>query len=328
MSNPEPRVSIILPFRNEERTIEQSVISIVEQDYAGWTEILAINDGSKDKSVEILKRLKHRYDSIRLIETAGSGEAQARNAGVCASSGQVIVNFSAHAVAAGNFLRVLVSKLNELSLDVAGVGCKHKTFIGRGSSLAFGEAMRSAFGGYRTTYHQHETERFVESVAFTAYRARVFATIGLFDPAMGEGADAEFNLRLGIAGYKLLYTPETNVYHLEVTSPRAFFAKLMRKGAARVKVIRKHPWSFRPLYALPSVAVLALLLLAAGSIFHERLAIGLLGLVLIYASCSLFTAVRIIRRVRLKDPLRLMLAFPLIHVGYGLGFIKEMIWPS
>jgi len=323
-----PRVSIIIPFRNEERTIEQSVMSVVKQDYPSLVEILVINDGSTDGSVKIVKRLIQMHDCVRLIESNGSGEAEARNTGISSSSGQVIVQFSAHAVATANFLNVLVSKLEMSSPIVAGVGCKHIAGHGQGWSLAFGEAMRTVFGGYGTTYYQHGTERFVESVAYAAYRTGVFAHLGLFDLTIVRGVDAEFNLRLAKAGYKLLYTEATAVYHYEVASPRVFFAKLMGAGAARMKIIRKYPWSFRHVYALPSVAIFVLGFLAAASIFDGRVTFALLGLTLVYAACSFVAAVKTALGAGLKQTLRLMLAFPMLHAGYGIGFIKELIWPS
>ena len=328
MSTSEPLVSIVIPFRNEERTIEQCIMSIINQDYRGRFEILAVDDGSTDKSSEILERLMHSHRLIRLIESTGQGEAEARNAGISASSGEIIINFSAHAIAAENFVSVLVSKLEGSSADVAAVGCKHVAHDAQGSSLAFGKAVRSAFGGYGTTYHQPKTERFVESVAFMAWRAEVLTKVGWFDPAMDEGVDAELNLRVGEAGYKLLYTPETTVYHREVASAGLFWTKMIGYGAGRVKIIRKHPSSFRPLYALPSIAVLVLAFLAVSSILYRGLIFVLFGVVFVYASCSLCEAVMITRRPRLKQLLRVMLAFPLIHLGYGIGFIKEIVWPS
>jgi glycosyltransferase involved in cell wall biosynthesis len=329
MSHSKPPVSVIVPFKDEEATIEQSIMSIVVQSYTGPVEILTVNDNSIDASCELVRRLARTHNRIRLIETTGCGEIEARNTGISAAHGKVIVNFSAHAVAARNFLEVLVTKLMSSSHDVAGVGCKHIACDAQNSwSLPFAEAVRSAFGAYGTTYYQRDIERFVNSVAYTAYKSEVFTAVGMFDPDALRAEDAEFNVRLTKAGFKLLYTLQTTVCHYEAASPRAFFARLVDHGTGRVKVIRKHPSSFRLIYATPSIALLVLSLLAVASIFHPEFIYPLFGLVLFYMFCSLFATVKITRRRRLTTPLRVMLAFPIIHVGYGLGFIKEIIWPS
>jgi cellulose synthase/poly-beta-1,6-N-acetylglucosamine synthase-like glycosyltransferase len=321
-------VSIIVPFRNEERSIEYCVLSIINQDYPGSLEILAVDDGSTDKSVEILGTLMRSHHSIRLIRGASRGEAEARNAGISVSSGRIIIHFSAHAIAVHNFVSTLVSKLIASSADVAAVGCKHMAFDTSEPSMAFGLAIRSTFGAYGTTYHQPKTEQFVESAAFCAWRAEVLTSVGPFDPAMGEGVDAELNLRLAKAGYKLLYTPETIVYHSEVASAGLFWAKMMGYGAGRAKIIIKHPSSFRLLYALPSIALLVPAFLAVGTIFYRGLVFVLLSVVLAYVSCSLIEGVIITRRTGMRRLMRVMLAFPLIHLGYGVGFVKELVWSS
>ena len=322
-----PKVSVILPFRNEEAILEASVISILEQDYPGAVEVLAVDDGSSDKSPQILKRLMLTHRTIRLIPNKNTGEAPARNAAISEATGQVIVNFSAHAVAPRDFLNVLVSKLNGANEDIAGVGSKHKASSdGRGSN-AFGLAERSAFGGLGTTYHEADTEHFAESVAFTAYRARIFKEIGLFDPRIERGADAEFNLRLAESGYRLLYTPKTFVYHSEAHSIQAFLTKMIGYGAARAKVTRMYPWSFRAIYVLPSLALATFFLLSIGSLFDARLLIVLIGLIVVYVLCSSLSAAKLAWQEGIEQILRVMIAFPLIHAGYGMGFLLGGVFP-
>nr|AIF22249.1 glycosyl transferase family protein [uncultured marine thaumarchaeote SAT1000_09_A04] len=49
-----PKVSIILPARNEEKFIDKCIISLVNQDYSNY-EIVAINDSSEDSTGDIIK---------------------------------------------------------------------------------------------------------------------------------------------------------------------------------------------------------------------------------------------------------------------------------
>ncbi len=329
LMSPLPEVSVLLPFRNEEKTLKEALVSLVGQDYAGAVEILAANDRSTDSSLKIVKTMMDLDARIGLVETEDSGQENARNAAISQAKGQVIVNFSAHAIAAKNFISVLITKLTQYGEEVAGVGCKHITPIGDfGFSKAFGTSIRSIFGGFSTTYYQPETECFTQSVAFTAYRARVFKTVGLFDPKMICATDAEFNLRLIRTGYKLVYTPETTVSHYEVSSVLAFFQKMICYGQGRARATRKHPWSFRAIYGIPSITLILVVLLSVGSLFETRLFSALLGSILAYASCCFLSAAGLVGHDGLKQLLRLTVAFPLIHIGYAIGFITGIIWPG
>ncbi len=327
--SPLPRVSVLLPFRDEEKTLKESLVSLVGQDYAGAVEILAVNDRSTDSSLEIVRTMMGLYAGIRLVETEDGGQENARNSAVSQAKGQVIVNFSAHAIAAKNFISVLVTKLTQYGEEVAGVGCKHIPPIDdSGFSKAFGKAIRSFFGGFSTTYYQPDTECFTQSVAFTAYRARVFRDVGLFDPKMICATDAEFNLRLIRAGYKLVYTPETAVYHHEVSSVLAFFQKMICYGQGRARATRKHSWSVRTIYGIPPIALLLVAFFGVGSLFEMRLFPALLGSIVTYASCCFLSAVGLVGHDGLKQFLRLTVAFPMIHIGYAIGFITAIIWPG
>src|SRR5712692_10944415 len=61
-----PKVSVILPARNEERFIERCLKSLVEQDYENY-EIIAIDDGSDDKTGEIIKKIAQKNPNLLYV---------------------------------------------------------------------------------------------------------------------------------------------------------------------------------------------------------------------------------------------------------------------
>ena len=87
--SPSPSVSIITPVFNAERFLEQTIQSVLQQDFTDW-ELLLVNDCSTDKSVEIISR--HKADSrIRLVNLEeNSGAAIARNRGISLARGRYI----------------------------------------------------------------------------------------------------------------------------------------------------------------------------------------------------------------------------------------------
>lgn len=85
-----PQVSIIMPAFNADETIEASIRSVMSQTYGDW-ELLVVNDGSTDASVEIGLRLAASDRRIRLLGSGrNEGVAKARNLGIEASEGPYI----------------------------------------------------------------------------------------------------------------------------------------------------------------------------------------------------------------------------------------------
>lgn len=86
-------VSVIIPFFNEERFLEETIQSVLAQTYAHW-EILLIDDGSSDGSTALAKAYAARYsDKIFYIEHQGhanKGLSATRNAGIAKAKGSLI----------------------------------------------------------------------------------------------------------------------------------------------------------------------------------------------------------------------------------------------
>ena len=82
-------ISLIVPFYNCEKYIEECIKSLINQDYDN-IEIILINDGSTDLSREIAKRYAQKDNRIRLIEQENSGVSVARNKGLELSNGKYI----------------------------------------------------------------------------------------------------------------------------------------------------------------------------------------------------------------------------------------------
>jgi glycosyltransferase involved in cell wall biosynthesis len=80
-------ISIVVPFYNEERYIEECIKSLLAQDYAtDRYEIIMVDNNSTDRSAEIVKR----YPRVKLLSEERPGDFAARNRGVKEASGQII----------------------------------------------------------------------------------------------------------------------------------------------------------------------------------------------------------------------------------------------
>lgn len=83
------KVSIIIPIYNAASTIEKCVDSILNQDYNNY-EVLLINDGSVDKSFEIIQKYK-KNKKVKMLNQTNHGVAYTRNRGINESKGKYIM---------------------------------------------------------------------------------------------------------------------------------------------------------------------------------------------------------------------------------------------
>jgi glycosyltransferase involved in cell wall biosynthesis len=83
-----PRVTVLVDTYNHERFIEEALVSVVEQDFpAAEMEILVVDDGSTDRTPEIVKKFEPR---VRLMRKANGGQASAFNAGIAEARGEIV----------------------------------------------------------------------------------------------------------------------------------------------------------------------------------------------------------------------------------------------
>lgn len=83
-------ISIIVPIYNGEETIERCVKSLINQTFKD-IEIILVNDGSTDKSLDICSKLSKVNESIKVFTQDNKGQSAARNLGIKKSTGKYIM---------------------------------------------------------------------------------------------------------------------------------------------------------------------------------------------------------------------------------------------
>jgi len=97
VQNYKPFVSVVIAAYNEETVIEKTVRSVLGSDY-GEMEILVVNDGSTDKTSEVVRKAFEGNERVRLIEKANGGKSTAVNRGILEAAGEIIVLIDADTV--------------------------------------------------------------------------------------------------------------------------------------------------------------------------------------------------------------------------------------
>ena len=83
---PTPLVSVIIPTYNTARYVQESINSVLEQDYPS-IQLIVIDDGSTDETVDIIR---HYGERVVLLTQQNQGAAAARNAGLAVAQGEYI----------------------------------------------------------------------------------------------------------------------------------------------------------------------------------------------------------------------------------------------
>nr|WP_319489806.1 glycosyltransferase [uncultured Caproiciproducens sp.] len=113
-----PKISIIIPVYNVEKYVGKCLSSLVEQTYTDF-EIIAVNDGSKDDSLDILHRFEERYDFVTVVNQKNSGIANARNNGLAAARGEYVCFVDSDDYVAPTYLEELYNACAETGCEIS-----------------------------------------------------------------------------------------------------------------------------------------------------------------------------------------------------------------
>ncbi|SVB30636.1 uncharacterized protein METZ01_LOCUS183490, partial [marine metagenome] len=116
-----PKVSIILPARNEEKFIEKCLDSLVNQDYDNY-EVIAINDSSEDLTGSIIKKYSEKFPKVIFVDAKPKpdgwiGKNWACIEGYKKASGDLLLFTDADTTHTNSVISLAVSHLLSLELD-------------------------------------------------------------------------------------------------------------------------------------------------------------------------------------------------------------------
>lgn len=111
------RFSIIMPIYNSEKFLKKSIESILAQTEKNW-ELLLINDGSTDKSLNVCREYEALDDRVVLISKANEGVSKTRNLGISRAQGEYIIFLDADDMLISTALQIISEKIDRFNPDV------------------------------------------------------------------------------------------------------------------------------------------------------------------------------------------------------------------
>mgnify|MGYP002844311760 CR=1 FL=1 len=130
------------------------------------------------------------------------------------------------------------------------------------------------------------------------------------------------------SGVKFYYIPDLWVYHERRDHLRGFIQQIHKYGFGRGQLLQILPSSFKPQYVVPSLSVLYLLILIPFLLSHSFSVLSAF-LILPPLLYIMFSVISSLRRRKPEDCWRTtfgsIFIFPILHVSYGLGFLRGLL---
>jgi len=216
MNLEKPKVSVVVPTYNSERTILKCLESVDNQSYSNHETIIADNF-SLDNTVNIAKGFE------AVIMQRKCNPAEARNVGIASSTGQYVLFLDSDQVLSENVIEECVEKS---SANDAGMARIPEVFIGKGFWSQCSAVWKNSYGKVERA---HLRRRNIFSGIPRFFQKEQLVQAGMFSPRLRWGEDYDLYERMRKMGIKEVMC-ESQLYHFEPTSIGKMLWKLFIYG--------------------------------------------------------------------------------------------------
>jgi succinoglycan biosynthesis protein ExoA len=326
-------VSFVMPVRNEERHLAETVSHVLGQDYPGEIELIIAVGPSRDHTAEIARKLAAANPAITVVPNPSGRIPCAINAAIKASRHPIVARVDGHALLPPGYLRTAVRTLAETgAVNVGGVmAAEGVTPFGR----AVAWAMTSPAGIGAARFHTGGSPGPAETAYLGVFRRSAIEQVGGYDEAYLRAEDWEMNHRIRKSGGLIWFQPDLRVIYRPRATVAELAAQFYNYGRWRRVVSRQHPGTINLRYLAPPLAVGAM---AAGTLAGlaglgglasgtggtwPAVATAGLAVPVLYAGGVVTVAVAAAGRLGPTVASRLPLVLGTMHISWGIGFLTS-----
>lgn len=232
-----PMVSVLVPCYNEADNLDESIPHLLQLSYPNY-ELVFINDGSKDATLEILRRWESTSPRIKVVDQKNSGKASAMNNGAAHAEGKYIVGIDGDAVLDYHALEYIVETLEE-NPEVGAVTGNPRV---RNRSTILGKLQVAEFSSIIGLIKRSQSlagTLFTVSGVIMCIRKDVWTHIGGWSENMITD-DIDISWKTQTAGFEIIYEPRALCWVLMPETLRGLYRQRLRWAQGGAEVILKY----------------------------------------------------------------------------------------
>lgn len=306
-------VTVVVPVLNESLNIRECLQSILDQDYPSIVEILIVDGGSTDDTLDIVYELQQIDGRIEILHNPRRIQASALNVALDVAKGSFLARVDGHCVLDPNYISTAVDTFSKCLASAVGgaINPVGKNWKGKGIAMA----MKSKLGSGAASFHRpEEPQGYVDTVYMGVFDIEDLRKVGGYDEEFPVNEDAELAFRLGELN-GIWYNPEIKSIYYPRETFKALGIQYFRYGRFRAKTVLKHPNSLSPRQLAAPVLIIALM-----SKRRKYVALAYMSLV---GSRSLSEAI--------ESPtggIGFLFSVPIMHFCWGFGFLYGVVIES
>jgi glycosyltransferase involved in cell wall biosynthesis len=314
--SPKREISVILPVLNEAKYLEDSVNSILSQNFDGALEVILAVGPSEDATMEIAQALHAKDSRVVVVENPTGRTAPGLNRAIAASRYSIIVRVDGHSQIPDNYCEIAFQTLLETgAVNVGGV------MAAEGISLferAVARAMRSPLGVGAARFHTGGGAGESDTVYLGCFRKEALLAVGGFDERFTRAQDWELNFRLREKGGIVYFDPRLTVTYRPRSTIKALAKQYFEYGRWRRVVSRRHQGTINYRYLAPPFTV-------AGT--SLSILLGALVWPIFYIPAVVYAVFILGASVIIGKSVGEIVCLPTIlltmHISWGFGFLTS-----
>jgi len=311
---------VIIPCLNEEVHIERTIAHFTAEPLHIVCKIVVSDGGSTDRTLKIVKECALRDSRVVLLNNNRRIQSSGVNRAVelYGDLARFIVRIDAHADYPTGFCAKLLAAQQMTGADSIVV-----SMIAKGVTcfqMAAAAAQNSKLGNGGSAHRKLAQGRFVDHGHHALMEVSAFRSVGGYDEAFSHNEDAELDLRLMAAGYRIYLCAGADITYYPRKSPSSLFKQYRNFGSGRAMTMLKHgakpklrqvlPVMVGPIVAMSLLWPLASFLAVPAVLWViVSLTYGIVLGVCRKTSCAFGSGI----------------AAMLMHLGFSVGFISQIV---
>lgn len=310
--------SIIIPVYNRPQEIDELLESLVKQTFTQDFEVLIIEDGSTNKSENVVEKYQEQLN-VKYFFKENSGAGASRNFGMQKATGNYFIILDSDVIVPKQYLEFVYHQLTENYTDAfGGPDAAHHSFTALQKAINYSMTSFLTTGGIRGKKKgvgKFQLRSFNLGVSKKAFEA----TQGF--SAMKTGEDIDLTFRLWEKGFQTQLISEAFVYHKRRSTIKQFFKQTYSFGTARPILNKKYPESRKITFWFPSLFILGFDVSILLLFFKvtELIQLYLFYFIILFLD-SLF------RTQKIKVAFLSIITSFTQFLGYGFGFLESLIF--